>query len=122
MEEEPQPKAKKRSTEPDSNAGLEDNIHNLVEFSLFLIHAFEEAFSCSICKITESPIIACQACSTLIGSESCTNTWNQNDLDKKCPKCYSSSCFDDLVQQIKCITNTEERDAYAYTVIIDHDD
>jgi len=39
--------------------------------------------------------------------------------------------FDDLVQQIKCITNTEEikcitnteeRDAYADTVIIDHDD
>jgi len=139
-EEEPQPKAKrKRSTDPDSNAGLEDNIQNLVEevqevkheiakfrelafrhkFSLSFINAFEEAFSCSICKITpvEPPIIACQACSTLVGCESCTNTWYQNGLDKKCPKCNSSrglsktfvlKGFDDLVQQIKCITNTED--------------
>ena len=59
------------------------------KFSLSFIQSFEEAFRCSICNVTPAnlPLIACQACSTLLGWESCTNTWYGKGSDKKCPKC-----------------------------------
>ena len=45
------------------------------KFSLSFIQSFEKAFRCSICHVTPAklPLIACQACSTLLGCESCTN-------------------------------------------------
>ena len=59
------------------------------KFFLSFIQSFEEAFRCSICHVTPAklPLIACQACSTLVGCESCANTWYGNGFNKKCPKC-----------------------------------
>ena len=50
------------------------------KFSLSFIQSFEEAFRCSICHVTPAKLslIACQACSTLLVCESCTNTWYGN--------------------------------------------
>ena len=55
------------------------------KFSLSFIQSFEEAFRCSICHATPAklPLIACQACSIILGCESCTNTWYGNGFDKK---------------------------------------
>ena len=82
------------------------------KFSLSFIQSFEEAFRCSICHVTPAklPLIACQACSTLLGCESCTNTWYGNGFDKKCPKCntprglsktFILKGFDNLVHQLE---------------------
>lgn len=105
-------------------------------FSLSFISAFEEAFACSICKDTPSktPIIACQACSTLVGCESCTNEWYRNGLDKKCPKCnaprglsktFVLKGFDELITQIRFLKEHENQydvdDAFADTLPIDAD-
>jgi len=151
-EEEPPRAKRKRISNVNDDIGLEDNIQNLVEevqeikneiskfrelafrhkFSLSFIQAYEEAFSCSICKIcpVEPPIIACQACSSIVGCETCTNTWYQNGFDKKCPKCNSVrglsktfvlKGFNDLVSQIKVLTRQAEDGQYADTVVIDND-
>ena len=52
------------------------------KFSVSFIQSFEEAFRCSVSHVTPArlPLIACRACSTLLGCESCT-------FEKKCPKC-----------------------------------
>ena len=82
------------------------------KFSLSFIQSFEEAFRCSICHVTPAklPLIACQACSTLLGCESCTNTWYGNGFDKKCPKCntprglsktFALKGFDNIVHQLE---------------------
>ena len=82
------------------------------KFSLSFIQSFEEAFRCSICHVTQAklPLITCQACSTLLGCESCTNTWYGSGFDKKCPKCntprgmsktFIQKGFDNLVHQLE---------------------
>ena len=61
-------------------------------FSLSSIAFFEDAFQCSICQQTPArpPLIACSACSTLFGFETCTNEWyREGSLDKRSPKCRS---------------------------------
>ena len=81
-------------------------------FSLSFIQSFEEAFRRSICHVTPAklPLLACQACSTLLGCKSCTNTWYENGFDQKCPKCNTSrelsktfipKGFDNLVHQLE---------------------
>ena len=82
------------------------------KFSLSFIQSFEEVFRCLICHVTPAklPLIACQACSTLLGCESCTNTWYGNGFDKKCPKCntprglsktFILKGFDNLVHRLE---------------------
>ena len=82
------------------------------KFSLSFIQSFEKAFRCSICHVTSAklPLIACQACSTLLGCESCTNTWYGNGFDKKCSKCntprglsktFMQNGFDNLIHQLE---------------------
>ena len=82
------------------------------KFSLSFIQLFEEAFRCSICDVTPTklPLLACQACSTLLGCESCTNTWYGNRFNKKCPKCntprrlsktFILKGFDNLIHQLE---------------------
>ena len=61
-------------------------------FSLSFIASFEDTFQCSICQQTPArPLqIACSACSTLAGCETCTNEWyRESSLNKRCPKCRS---------------------------------
>ena len=82
-------------------------------FSLSFIDSFEEAFKCSICQMSpaETPLIACSACSTLVGCQTCTNEWYRTgSLNKVCPKCRSERGltktfilrgFDDVVKQIR---------------------
>ena len=70
------------------------------KFSLSFIQSFEKAFRCSICHVTPAklPLIACQACSTLLGCESCTNLRTEMDLIKNVPNailqadCLKLSC------------------------------
>ena len=97
------------------------------KFSLSFIQSLEEAFRCSICHVTPAklPLIACQACSTLLGCESCTNTWYGNGFDKKCPKCntprglsktFILKGFDNLVHQLELmnegtLNNIDSNDA-----------
>ena len=82
-------------------------------FSLSFIASFEDAFQCSICQQTPArpPLIACSACSTLVGCETCTNEWyRESSLGKRCPKCRSERglaktfvlrSFDEVVTQIR---------------------
>ena len=55
------------------------------KFSLSFIQSFEEAFRCSICHVTAAklPLIACQACSTLLGCAPILGT--ETDLIKNAP-------------------------------------
>ena len=104
-------------------------------FSLSFISSFEEAFKCAICATSPAkpPLIACSACSTLVGCQSCTNEWyKEGALDKRCPKCRAERGlaktfvlrgFDDVVQQIKLMQEDEndESDALDDTLIIERD-
>ena len=83
------------------------------KFSLSFIASFEDAFKCSICQQTPAclPVIAYNACSTLVRCETCTNEWYKESLlDKRCPKCRSERGlaktfvllgFDEVVTQIR---------------------
>ena len=133
------PSAKKKrksctSTLQSDSAFIEEAVESLVEevrevkeeigkirelafrhkFSLSFIQSLEEAFRCSICHVTPAklPLIACQACSTLLGCESWTNTQYGNEFDKKCPKCntprglsktFILKGFGNLVHQLELI-------------------
>ena len=57
------------------------------KFSLSFIQPFEEAFRYSVCHVLPAklPLIACQACSTLLGCESCANLGTETDLIKNVP-------------------------------------
>jgi len=91
------------------------------KFSLSFIASFEDAFACSICRLTPArpPLIACTACSTLVGCESCTNEWYKDgSLEKRCPKCRAERGltktfilrgFDGVVNQIEQMNHSDER-------------
>ena len=63
------------------------------KFSLSFIQSFEKAFGGSIFHVTPAklPLLACQACSTLLWCENGTNTRYRNGFDKKCPKMQYST-------------------------------
>ena len=97
-------------------------------FSLSFIASFEEAFKCSICQMSPSrpPLIACSACGTLVGCQSCTDEWyKEGSLAKQCPKCRSERGltktfvlrgFDEVVVQLRQLNN--ETDALDDTIPI----
>ena len=81
-------------------------------FSLSFIQSFEKGFRGSVCHATPAKLtlLACQACSTLLGCESGTNAWYRSGFDKKCPKCntprrlsktFILKDFDNLVLQLE---------------------
>ena len=47
------------------------------KFSLSFLESMDETFSCCICKRVppRAPHVGCQACSTLVGCQRCTDTW-----------------------------------------------
>ena len=84
----------------------------MTQVFFIIIQPFEKAFQSPICHVTPGklPFIACQACSTLLGYESCTNTWYGNGFYKKCsecntprglPKTFILKGFENLVHQLE---------------------
>ena len=92
------------------------------KFSLSFITSLEDAFACSICRATPArpPLIACSACSTLVGCENCTNEWYKDgSLEKRCPKwraergltkTFILRGFDGVVSQIEQMNHSDEKD------------
>lgn len=94
-------------------------------FSLSFIAAFEDAFKCSICHKSpaQPPLIACSACSSLVGCQTCTNEWyKEGSLAKVCPKCrgqrgltktFVLRGFDDVVSQLQQMQATSSSESAA---------
>lgn len=89
------------------------------KFPLSFLQSLDDCFTCCICKRSppRTPLIGCQACSTLVGCQRCTDRWfgGINGLEKTCPKCraprglshsFVLKGFDSLVTQIKEMSNS----------------
>ena len=83
------------------------------KFSFSFLESMDETFSCCICKHVppRTPLVGCQASSTLVGCQRCTDTWisGPGGLTKSCPKCrvprdlansFILKRFDNFVDQI----------------------
>ena len=83
------------------------------KFSLSFLESVDETLSCYISKRVPptTPLIGCQAYSTLVGCQRCTDTWfgGPGGLTKSCPKCraprglansFILKRFDNFVDQI----------------------
>ena len=58
--------------------------------------ALKEAFMCKICHSAplKPPMIISQCCRNVLGCQSCSNTWyNEDTLSKSCPMCRSPRGF-----------------------------
>lgn len=60
--------------------------HNL---DIGFLNTLNESFSCCVCKVfpPNLPLLACRACSSLLGCGPCIDAWYNGNLSKKCPKC-----------------------------------
>ena len=75
---------------------IKDGVNNIFKINrkknvpMGFINTFE-CFSCTICKECPAnlPIIGCRSCNSIVGCESCVNTWyqGQDGLSKSCPRC-----------------------------------
>ena len=81
---------------------------------------FRDTFKCTICAVVpiEPPIIASKCCKSILGCQSCVDTWfsGENACSKTCPKCrtergYAETMrlngFDELLKELKKIMSSD---------------
>lgn len=87
---------------------------------LGLKHLLADAFKCHICRsCIQSPLVLAKCCKTVIGCESCVNSWysGPDALSKTCPRCRAEKGFcetmrilglDELVAGVKRILGGDD--------------
>ena len=98
------------------------SIEKTLNIPLSLRKLFLDNFKCAICHaIIKPPAIFSNCCKSLLGCESCVDTWYKGEggLSKTCPKCraergYAATCrfngIDSFLISVGKLLNSEEGD------------